>query len=165
MRVVRMHERFTRPAAPPASSAPASTRVRRPRPAPWIGGLALALLLCLVATPAAAQSLFGSLSGTVTDAQGGVLPGASVSLTDQASRTAQTTVTNEQGVFVFAAVPAATYAVKVEMQGFNSWEATDVNLRLGERRQITGIVLSVGNLSETVSVTSRPEIAPLESGE
>jgi len=128
--------------------------------------LALVLaLLAAAAAPAQAQSLFGSLSGTVTDAQGGVLPGASVSLTDQASRTTQTTVTNEQGVFVFAAVQAATYAVKVEMQGFSSWEATDIAIRLGERRQVNGISLSVGNLSETVSVVSRPEIAPMDSGE
>jgi len=131
---------------------------------------ALVLLFALVAwcasSPTAhAQSLFGSLSGTVSDAQGGVLPGATVTLTDQATKTSQTTTTNDQGVFVFAAVQAATYTVKVEMPGFSSWEATDIAMRLGERRQVTGIVLNVGNLSETVSVTSRPEIAPLESGE
>jgi hypothetical protein len=127
--------------------------------------LGLLLVAFCLAPPAAAQSLFGSLSGTVTDAQGGVLPGATVTLTDQAARTAQTTVTNEQGVFVFAAVAAGTYSIKVELQSFSSWEATDIAMRLGERRQITGINLSVGTLSETVSVTSRPEIAPLESGE
>lgn len=134
-------------------------------PRHWAALAVLAALLCAPHPPAGAQSLFGALSGTVTDTQGGVLPGASVTLTDQASRTSQTTVTNDQGVFVFAAVQAAIYTVKVEMQGFNSWEATDIVMRLGERRQVTGITLTVGNLSESVSVVSRPEIAPLESGE
>jgi hypothetical protein len=159
MLVVRMHERHPRPTERPLAST-------RPSFSSWLAPLVLALSAVLVVTPSAtAQSLFGSLSGTVSDSQGGVLPGATVTLTDQASRTAQTTTSNDQGVFVFAAVPAATYAVKVELTGFSSWEATDIVMRLGERRQITGIVLNVGNLSETVSVTSRPEIAPLESGE
>lgn len=83
-----------------------------------------ALVTCVLvfADRLPAQSLFGSLSGTVYDAQGGVLPGATITLTDQASRTVHTTVTNEQGVFVFAALQAATYTLKVEMQGFSSWE-------------------------------------------
>ena len=127
--------------------------------------LGLLIVALSIAPPVAAQSLFGSLSGTVTDAQGGVLPGATVTLTDQSTRTSQATVTNEQGVFVFAAVQAATYSVKVELQSFSSWEATDIAIRLGERRQVTGIQLTVGTLSETVSVVSRPEIAPMDSGE
>ena len=61
--------------------------------------------------------------------------------------------------------PKQVAPVKDEMQGFSSWEATDISIRLGERRQVTGIALNVGNLSETVSVTSRPEIAPMDSGD
>ena len=132
----------------------------------WIGSLISAgLLLVLAGGPADAQSLFGTISGQVVDEQGGALPGANVILTDQTSRSVQHTVTNAEGLFVFAAVPAGTFSVKVEMQGFNSWEATDIGLRLGERRTITGIRLRVGGLAETVSVTARPEIAPLDSGE
>lgn len=111
------------------------------------------------------QSLSGTISGSVADEQGGALPGASVTLKDQASGSIQHTTTNGEGVFVFAAVPTGTYSVKVEMQGFNSWEATDIVLRLGEQRTVTGVRLKVGSLSETVSVNARPEIAPLNSGE
>ena len=57
------------------------------------------------------------------------------------------------------------YSVKVTLASFNSWEATDITLRLGERRSLPGIKLQVGSLSESVSVTARPEIAPLDSGE
>lgn len=154
------------PPLPVCLEAPLTRAATQRRPVRGLLCVALALAAWLVATPTArAQSLFGSLSGTVSDAQGGVLPGATVILTDQSTKGSQTTTTNDQGVFVFAAVQAATYTVKVEMPGFSSWEATDIAMRLGERRQVTGIVLNVGNLSETVSVTSRPEIAPLESGE
>ncbi len=127
--------------------------------------LMLALLLSLAEATGGAQSLSGTISGLVADDQGGALPGADVILTDQSSRAVQRTTTNAEGVFVFAAVPAGTYTIKVELQNFNSWEATDIELRLGERRSVTGIRLKVGTLSETVSVIARPEIAPLDSGE
>ncbi len=120
---------------------------------------------CLSATGAWAQSLTGTLSGTVTDDQGGVLPGADVTLTNQQSQAVQRTVTNADGVFVFAAVPAGTYAVKVELSGFTTWEATDIVVRLGDRRALTGIKMRVGGVTEVISVTTRPDIAPIESGE
>ena len=112
-----------------------------------------------------AQSLTGSISGTVADAQGGMLPGADVTLTNQESKTVQRTVTNSEGVFVFASVPAGTYGVRVELAGFTAWEATDIAMLLGQRRTVTGIVLKVGGLEEVISVTSRPDIAPVDSGE
>jgi hypothetical protein len=127
--------------------------------------LAVGILLLTIAVAAGAQSLFGTISGSVVDEQGGALPGADVTLTDQSSKSIQRTTTNTEGVFVFAAVTAGTYTVKVELQSFNSWEATDIELRLGERRAISGIKLRLGTLSESVSVIARPEIAPLESGE
>ena len=127
--------------------------------------LSIGLLLLLASATAGAQSLFGTISGTVVDQQGGALPGADVTLTDQQSKAVQHTNTNQDGVFVFAAVQAGTYAVKVELASFNSWEATDITLRLGERRSLPGIKMQLGALSESVSVTARPEIAPIDSGE
>lgn len=126
---------------------------------------ATAVLLWLTASAVGTQSLFGTISGSVVDEQGGALPGADVTLTDQASQNVQRTVTNAEGVFVFAAVQPGTYTVKVELQNFNTWQATDITLRLGERRSIAVIKLQVGTLSESVSVIARPEIAPIDSGE
>jgi hypothetical protein len=127
--------------------------------------LALGVLLFLAGSSPSAQSLFGTLSGTVVDEQGGALPGADVTLTNQTSQAVQRTTSNADGVFVFAAVPAGTYSVKVELPSFNSWEATDIEMRLGERRALSGIRLRIGTLRESVSVTARPEMAPLDSGE
>jgi hypothetical protein len=127
--------------------------------------LALGVLLFLADSSPSAQSLFGTLSGTVLDEQGGALPGADVTLTNQTSQATQRTTTNADGVFVFAAVPAGTYNVKIELQSFNSWEATDIAMRLGERRALSAIRLKIGGLTESVSVTARPEMAPVDSGE
>ena len=105
--------------------------------------LASALALALgLPSLSRAQSLTGSISGTVADAQGGMLPGADVALTNQDSKTVQRTVTNTEGVFVFAvgARPARTRS-RVELSGFTAWEATDIVLLLGQRRTVTGITL------------------------
>src|SRR5215204_4968195 len=112
---------------------------------------ALALALSFTGVAPSAQSLFGTVSGTIVDEQGGALPGANVTLTDQTSKAVQHTTSNADGVFVFAAVPAGTYSVKVELASFNSWEATDITLRLGERRALSGIKMRIGALTETVS--------------
>ena len=76
----------------------------------------------------------------------------------------QRTVTNSEGVFVFASVPSGNYSVRVELAGFTAWEATDIALLLGQRRTIS-ITLKVGGVEEMISVTSRPDIAPIDSGE
>ena len=123
----------------------------------------LAVLAC--AGAAGAQNLTGQLSGTVTDSSGGVLPGATVTLVNDLSNDSRTTVTNESGNFVFAAVPPGTYKVSVELAGFQKSEVTGIVLRLGESRNITQIQLGVGGLSEQVAVTAITELAPVASGE
>ena len=87
-------------------------------------GLRLALgafLIMLPAAPAAAQDT-GIVTGTVVDSSGQVLPGASVVLTNEATRDARTLVTNERGDFAFRAVPPGTYTVVVELSGFRKFE-------------------------------------------
>ena len=123
----------------------------------------LAVLAC--AGAAGAQNLTGQLSGTVTDSSGGVLPGATATLVNDLSNDSRTTVTNESGNFVFAAVPPGTYKVSVELAGFQKSEVTGIILRLGESRNITQIQLGVGGLSEQVAVTAITELAPVSSGE
>src|SRR6266498_830402 len=106
--------------------------------------MAVGILLFIAGGVASAQSLSGTISGTVADEQGGALPGAAVTLTDQTSKAVQHTTSNADGVFVFAAVPPGTYNVKIGLQNFNTWEATDITLRLGERRTVSGIKLKIG---------------------
>lgn len=74
------------------------------------------LALAALAGPARAQVTTGTVSGSVKDAQGGVIPGATVTLVSEARGTRSTpVVTSESGDFVFANVSADTYTVEVGM--------------------------------------------------
>ena len=68
--------------------------------------------------PLRAQTSNGQANGTVVDASGGVLPGVSVTLTNQGTGIARTVVTNPSGNFVFVNVPPGTYVIGAELSGF-----------------------------------------------
>jgi hypothetical protein len=121
--------------------------------------------LVTLAGPAEAQRVTAELSGTVVDEVGGVIPGASVTLINEASRSERHSVTNGDGFFVFSAVPAATYTVIVELQGFARYEYTDITLGPGDSRRLRPIPLKVASRAETVSVSAEIELTPLDSGE
>jgi hypothetical protein len=122
-------------------------------------------VLAMALPGALAQTLTGQLSGTVVDTSEAVLPGATVTLVNELSGDQRSTVTNEAGNFAFAAVPAGTYTIKVELSGFQPVETKGVVLRLGEKRNLTGIKLGVAGVSEQVAVTATTELAPVSSGE
>src|SRR5207248_7460529 len=61
--------------------------------------LAASLMTGLAATPGQAQTIRGTLTGTVTDSTGGVIPGATVTVTNVATAISETAVTNQQGVY------------------------------------------------------------------
>jgi len=94
-------------------------------------GLALALV-AFVPVVGHAQGLSGQLSGTVVDSSGAVVPEASVVVTDQASKSVRRSKTNSDGNFSFAGLPPANYTVTVESAGFQKWERTGLEFRLGE---------------------------------
>src|SRR4029453_19436888 len=76
----------------------------------------LLLLLVAIAVPAAAQSLTGVITGTVKDEQGGILPGANVTLTGKTGT--KTATTDTAGSYRFAALDPGTYSVQIQMSGF-----------------------------------------------
>ena len=80
--------------------------------------LRLLIIALAAAVPARAQDT-GTISGSVVDQSGQVLPGASVSLIDEATSIARTIVSNERGDFAFRAVQPGTYTVTVELSGFS----------------------------------------------
>ena len=109
----------------------------------------LAVLLALPGTTYA-QRMTGELSGSVVDESGGVIPGADVAVTNDASGGVRRTVTNSDGFFAFASLPAATYTVTVKIQGFNSYEVKGIELRSGDSRSLRQIQLKVATVAETV---------------
>ena len=93
--------------------------------------LVSAILLSWAAS-ARAQGITGELSGTVTDVLGGLVPGADVALTHEASHATRRTVTNRSGFFAFAAVPVGTYTLTVTVAGFRTHEVSGIELSAGD---------------------------------
>ena len=96
-------------------------RIGLPRP---IAALltAAALLVAMIATPAGAQERFSGLTGTVTDASGAVLPGASVAITNKQTGKVFTAVTGADGVYRVLDLEPGRYTVKFELSGFATTE-------------------------------------------
>ncbi len=129
-------------------------------------GLALAVAFCLAAgAPLSAQTTSASVSGTVKDAQSGVLPGVSVVLVNQAQGTEQTVMSDEKGDFVFPFVPPGTYTLKLSLPGFQSVEKTGVVVNANDRLMAGNFTLTLGQLSESVVVTGVSSDIQLRSGE
>jgi hypothetical protein len=111
-----------------------------------------ALLVILSAAGLAAQSATGSLRGTVKDAQG-VIPGATVTLVNEANGTQRDTITNESGEYSFPALDPSGYTVRVAVPGFRTFERKGV--RVSTQANVgLDVTLEVGSLEETITVTA-----------
>ena len=128
--------------------------------------LAFAIAIATVVHPrtAAGQwSVTGTLRGLVQDTTGGVLPGASVTLTSSATYTSQAVVTNQTGQYAFVGVFPGTYALRVELAGFKPWEQTGLTIRSQDTLGVN-VRLEVGGQAERVTVTAAGDIVRTESG-
>jgi Carboxypeptidase regulatory-like domain len=116
--------------------------------------LLVALVLSLLVSSAAfAQTGTSSVRGTVTDAQGNVVPGAAVTLVDPQTNQTRTQVSGDDGHFVFDLIPPGTYRVEVEAKGFKKVVQTNVQALVAKATDIA-VALEVGNVTETVTVTA-----------
>jgi hypothetical protein len=114
-----------------------------------------ALLWLALTAPLRAQSTAanGSIEGTISDASGGVLPGVTVTITNVETGAERSVVTNERGLYRAPLLPLGTYTVLAELQGFKKFEQTGVQLSVGQT-QVVNATLSVGTVSETITVIS-----------
>src|SRR5436190_21290807 len=127
--------------------------------------VALALTL-LSAIPAAAQLTTGTLTGTVKDAQGGVIPGATVTLTSEGKGTQlPPSITNANGDFVFANVAPDSYTIQVTMSGFKSLKRSGLTVSAGDRVGVGILTIEVGGLTEAVTVQAESPLVQTQSGE
>jgi hypothetical protein len=117
----------------------------------------LGLALLLLATPARTQVLYGTIVGTVKDAQGGAVPGATVTIVNKDNNLTKDTVTNTEGAYSIINVPAGTYQVKVSLQGFREGVKSDVPVTIGQISRID-MALEVGTVTETVTVASEAQL-------
>lgn len=132
--------------------------------ASFVGWVACVAVVCtLSVTTAHAQTASsGSISGLVTDPQGGVVPGATVVLTDIATNGKQTSNTNDSGRYNFPVVNPGLYDVIVSKNGFKTAKMAQQKASIGLVLTVN-VTLEVGSLSETVVVTSSPIGSELQS--
>jgi carboxypeptidase family protein len=124
----------------------------------WTLGL---VALSLLPAAAAAQVTTADIIGRVTDASGGVLPGATVTIENVGTRDVRTASTNATGDYVFNLLPIGTYTVKIELQGFNAVTSRAV-LAAGDRARVDA-KLSVGTMTENISVVAESPLVQTDT--
>jgi hypothetical protein len=122
--------------------------------------LPAALLVALIAVPASGQSQAanGSIEGTVMDTSGGVLPGVTVTITNTDTGAERSVISNVDGLYRALLLPLGQYRVVAELQGFKKHEQSGISLGAGDTARIN-VTLSVGAVSETITVTTEALIA------
>ena len=129
------------------------------------GALLLAIASLLAGRdPLLAQTNVAQLSGRITDASGGALPGATVTATSEQTGLAQTSVTDATGGYVFVSLPAGSYTLRVELTGFKPVERTNVVLDAASRRA-ADFQLEVGAITETISIAAITSQVETQSGD
>lgn len=114
----------------------------------------VAVLVLLAPAFAHAQATYtAELRGTVSDSTSAVVPGATVTITNDATGVASTARTDEQGRYLFPALRPAGYTVRVEAKGFKTVVRPYVVLRVGQQTDLD-FAIQVGETSETVEVTA-----------
>ncbi len=112
----------------------------------------LAMLVLLSASVLAQTS--GSLSGTVQDAQGGVVAGAKVMVSDVTRNFQLDTTTSSEGTFTFTTLQPGTYSVTIEANGFKKVVKSGITLNSADRQSTGTIKLEVGQIGDTVQVVA-----------
>jgi hypothetical protein len=114
----------------------------------------LLLLLSIAALRSAeAQAIYGSFSGTVTDATGAVVPHATVVVTDTNKGISVTVQTNDSGLYLVEHLIPDTYVIKVNAPGFEATASGPINLDANSSPRFDA-KLTAGSQSETVTVTT-----------
>jgi hypothetical protein len=156
------HERHPHPVSSLSAAAtrPLAT-VRRLRFEPprrlALGGLLLTLVAYAALLPpgAAAQGITGSITGTITDATGAVIPGATVTVRETSTNATHSVTTSDVGSYTVPQLPPGHYTVNVSKESFTSFKQTDVVLSIDQTEQINA-QLNPGAASQTVEVTAAP---------
>jgi hypothetical protein len=103
---------------------------------------------------AMAQTTSGTITGTVTDQSGAIIPGAKIILTEESTKDNHEATAGDSGEFVFAALRPGTYTLSVEKAGFQGFRQTGLALAISQRLALGNIRLTVGQSSESVTISA-----------
>ncbi len=121
-----------------------------------LGVLPLALLVGL-ALPASAQVSNAVVTGIVTDAQGGILPGVTITVTNAESGVVRTIVTEENGRYRLGGIPPGRYNVTAELPGFATQEVKGITLTIG-LEYTKDLTMGVQGIQESITVTGESPV-------
>ena len=126
----------------------------------------LTVLMLTGATPrlCMAQVMYGSLVGTVKDATGGSIPGATVVVTNKGTGLTREVLTDETGRYNLTNLPAGVYSLKATMQGFKGFEQTDVTVTINAVTRLD-VLLEIGSMGDNVTVTAEQPTLQTETAE
>ena len=113
--------------------------------------------LALVAVPAHAQILYGSITGVVKDSQGATVPGATVTAVNKETNLTRDTVTNAEGVYTLTNVLPGPYDVKISLPGFKEAVRTAVPVTISQISRVD-MTLEIGALTESITVASEAQL-------
>ncbi len=116
----------------------------------------LLILIALTALTALGQTSTSRILGRVTDAKDAIVPGATVTITNEATGITQTQNTTDAGVYAFDSLPVGNYTITVEQAGFKKFQKTGNRLEVNTPLTVD-IVMEVGQLTETVTVQAGAE--------
>src|SRR6267143_6790875 len=124
--------------------------------AQWVKGFGISLLVILVIAPVVSsqtQSTTGTIQGTVTDANGAIVPGANVEIKNLDTNFSKTLTTDDGGRFVSLALPPGNYSVTISKQGFATTVVEKVELTVGQALNLP-LSMKVSGVQERVTVTA-----------
>ena len=127
--------------------------------------LALAIVATLLAPlPASAQTLYGSITGTVSDQQGAAIPGATVMATNTGTGLQVSAVTDTDGNYTFRNLLPGIYDLNASLEGFRALNQTGLRVSAGNPVRVE-LKLEVGTLAETVNVVSETTLLQTEKAD
>jgi len=130
----------------------------------WVRASLFLLSLGLLVAAHAQSSTTGNITGTVRDPQGAAVPKAEVTITDEKTGVSRTLRATEDGFYNATSLPAGTYTISTSPTGFKKTVTTGVELHVNENKTVN-LDLQVGQVTETVTVTSESTPVELRSGE
>lgn len=119
--------------------------------------LALAAFVTAACLPASAQVIYGAIVGTVTDASGAGMPGATVKVASLGTNEVRTVSTSAAGTYSVPNLAAGTYRLEVQQSGFKHFVRSSVEVQVDVTSRVD-VSLQVGDISESIEVTSAAPI-------
>jgi hypothetical protein len=120
---------------------------------------------CLFFSAVGWAQVNGSMTGTVVDQSGSAIAGATVRITSESTGAVQTESSNPEGNFIFTAVLPGQYTVSVEHPGFKKYSKAHVELTPGDRLAVGTLPLTVGDVTESVTVQAEGQMLQTATSE